>query len=197
MAVKSLITFVLVVTSYTGLAQVFFNPFASAPFMSITADTSNKITVSVYDSLNNTIFKWQDGGKMEIKDTAGTIKVLLKLLINCQENLSRPRNTSFRYASIIEEDTLTADRFIEDSLGNGYEIEYRYSTHWGSPNAVEGGDAGEEHGHWIALVNIIQFKGNKQHTIAKDIKAVYSPVECVSDNRELWLKRLYEIQNKK
>lgn len=88
----------------------------------------------------------------------------------------------------LDTDTITANRFIEDSIGNSYEIEYHYLNTINFPN--------DEHAHYISLVNITAFKGNKQHTIAANIKAIYSPVECVSDNRELWLKRLYQIQKK-
>lgn len=110
-----------------------------------------------------------------------------------------------------EEDTLIASRFIEDSIGNGYEIEYKYAMpDYSMPTKTllysqpvfdtndSGSSLGEKaHTHYISLVNIIAFKGNKQHTIASNIKAIYSPTECQSDSRELWLKRLYQIQNKK
>lgn len=88
-----------------------------------------------------------------------------------------------------QEDTLVASKFIEDSAGNSYEIEYRYS-----PNAIPNN---EPHKHYIALVNIIAYRGNKQKVIFSNIKAIYSPTECQADNRELWLKRLYSLQNKK
>jgi len=97
-------------------------------------------------------------------------------------------STSLPPDDIYLEDTLIADRVIEDSIGRTYQIEYRYVNHIGFGK--------DEHAHYISLVNIIQFKGNKQHTIASNIKAIYSPVECIADNRELWLKRLYEYQNK-
>lgn len=87
------------------------------------------------------------------------------------------------------EDTLTADRLIEDSIGRTYQIEYRYVNH------IKFDDT--EHAHYFAIVSISQFKGNKQKVLYSNIKAIYSPVECVSDNRELWLKRLYQYQNSK
>lgn len=126
---------------------------------------------------------------------------------------SVPVWSPFVYDTIlIATDTLTASRFIEDSIGNGYEIEYRFvmsetsatprATLLYTPDVFNDKDSLPSlretiHTHYISLVNIIAFKGNKQHTIASNIKAIYSPVECVSDNRELWLKRLYEFQNKK
>lgn len=100
-----------------------------------------------------------------------------------------------------EEDTLTAERFIEDSIGNSYEIEYRYVMDKHDGLLIIGdsldGTIGKAHRHYISIVNIIAYHGNKQKVIFSNIKAIYSPVECVADNRELWLKRLYEYQNKK
>ncbi len=84
-------------------------------------------------------------------------------------------------------DTITTSRFIEDSIGNGYEIQYRYAN-----DDIAKAIKDIDHAHYISNVFIIQFKGNKQKTIFSNIKAIYSPVECSSDNRELWLKRLYE-----
>lgn len=100
-----------------------------------------------------------------------------------------------RYVIMIY-DTVTACRFIEDSVANTYEVEYRYVI----PNdfgTIKDPKDLSDHRHFVSLVNIIAFKGNKQHTIAYNIKAIYSPTECQSDNRELWLKRLYEYQKGK
>lgn len=119
-----------------------------------------------------------------------------------------------------EPDTLIASRFIEDSVGNTYEIEYKYEDE--HPKIVSGGDilhsdsgyyliynkgnvpypkdgdtVRQFHRHYISLINIIAYKGNRKKTLFSNIKSIYSPVECVADNRELWLKRLYLLQNKK
>lgn len=92
-------------------------------------------------------------------------------------------------------DTLTAERFIQDSLGNNYEIEYRYAN---EPDSVRYFLGIIQHGqpklheHHVALVNILKYRGNKQTIIGSNIKAIYSPNECSSDNTKLWLKRVYE-----
>jgi len=106
----------------------------------------------------------------------------------------------------IEEDSLTASRFITDSIGNEYMVEYRY----GSSDSLKSkwGGMGQDaayrpdtslwistshmysHMHYIALCSIIKFKGNKQQVIMSGIKAIYSPTDCSSDNEKLWLERL-------
>lgn len=106
-------------------------------------------------------------------------------------------------------DTLTAQRFISDSNGNSYMIEYRYIVNDAPFDKIildKNGVVGDKdslmhlasHTHYIALVNIIAFKGNHKKIIASNIKAIYSPTECSADNPELWRKKIYEIlKNKK
>lgn len=106
-------------------------------------------------------------------------------------------------------DTLTAQRFISDSNGNSYMIEYRYTSNdsafsttllsrkhlYDLPDSIKDELS---HSHFIALVNIIAFKGNHKNIIASNIKWIYSPTECSADNPDLWGKRLNEIlKNKK
>lgn len=95
---------------------------------------------------------------------------------------------------LTQQDSMTGTRHITDSTGEEFYIEYRYDGTYGcvieepEPNG---------HCHYLALCRIIKFKGNKQQVIASGIKAIYSPTDCSSDNEKLWLKRLYELQNKK
>ncbi len=87
-------------------------------------------------------------------------------------------------------DSLTSERFFEDSIGNSYLVEYKYAD-----DDIAKATSDLDHRHHISNCSIVKFQGNKQKTIFSNIKAIYSPVECVSDNRELWLKRLYWYQN--
>lgn len=102
-------------------------------------------------------------------------------------------------SKVFSQDTLTTSRFIEDSFGNGYVIEYHYANE-GRMSIERRKDSSmylTSHSHYISLVSIIAFRGNKTKIIASNIKSIYSPVECIADSRELWLKRLYQIQNGK
>lgn len=94
-----------------------------------------------------------------------------------------------------EQDSLTAERFFTDSLGNKFMCEYRYAPYSTLPGTDY--ESKGEHEHYIAICSIIAYKGNRKSTIASNIKAIYSPVECSADSPKLWLKRLYDIQNKK
>lgn len=113
-------------------------------------------------------------------------------------------------AVVTEADSLTAERFFSDSLGNQYMIEYRYVKDNGAlfiikedsstflENAIIIDDNKvKAHQHYIAICSIIAYKGNRQQTIKSGIKAIYSPTECSSDEPKLWLKRLYDYNNKR
>jgi len=84
----------------------------------------------------------------------------------------------------IYQDSLTAERFFADSLGNQYMVIYRYV--W-DDSAME---------RFPAICDVVKFKGNKRQTIISNFKAMYTLKETPADNTKLWLKRLYDYQNK-
>lgn len=107
--------------------------------------------------------------------------------------------------STTSSDTLTAERLIEDSLGNHYMVEYRYAEveeYYKTDTVFEKITMGKyqvepSHSHYIALVNIIKYNGNRQTTIAKNIKAIYSPTECSADNVTIWKQKINEYLKQK
>lgn len=92
------------------------------------------------------------------------------------------------------QDSLTAEKFFDDSLGNHYMVEYRYVE----PREIGKDSAGIRglHAHFIAVCTIVLFKGNNKITVLGGYKAIYSTHDCASDNSALWLNRLYS-KNKK
>lgn len=97
---------------------------------------------------------------------------------------------------ILLQDSLTAERFFLDSLGNQYMVNYLYERkevltldHYDEKTRTD-------HNHYIAICSIVKWKGNKSQVVMSGYKAIYSPVECASDNGKLWLKRLYEYPNR-
>ena len=99
-------------------------------------------------------------------------------------------------------DSITSQKFIRDSLGNDYIIEYACSySEWKNAMKPTNEEVEENkfsiHRHIVAICTIIKFKGNRKWVIASGIKAIYSPTDCSSDNEKLWLKRLYELKGAK
>lgn len=156
-----------------------------------------------------------------IWDSLGAIKELLEALKTCQSEqeelwkMIKLKSSNLSYANFnivgqakigdkfdMNSDTLIASRFLSDSLGRTFEIEYRYvenksDTIKGDSWHLNKNSESSYHTHYIALVTIISFKGNKRKIIAENIKSIYSPVDCSADCPALWLKRLYQILNKK
>lgn len=103
------------------------------------------------------------------------------------------------------QDSLTAERFLGDSLGNSYVVEYRYKdddevdkwlldtmgvTRKDSLNGIN-------HKHYYAKCSITKFYGNKKILVVGGIQCIYSPTDCPADNSRLWMRRLYMILSKK
>ena len=107
-------------------------------------------------------------------------------LLNC-ETISGFSDGDIRDEEYVP-DSLTSQRHITDSSGQTYLIEYRYLDNITLPNADY--ESKGKHAHYIAICSITWYKGNKQKIIAKNIKAIYSPVSCASDCDKLWLERL-------
>lgn len=150
------------------------------------------LSISVQDSVGDYV-KWDMNGRMTITgDTIKLIKYIITEWSRCRKELQKITPNTFINVAYKYQDSLTAEKFFDDSLGNHYMCEYRYSPTRQFP--LEDTGSMKSHYHCIAIVSIIKFHGNKQQTIISNIKAIYSPTECSSDNKELWLKRLYQYQ---
>ena len=116
-----------------------------------------------------------------MKQTLTIIIILFNTLCYGQEVMVNGFHNGIVGGHIVSEgliqDSLTAERFIEDSIGNSYEIQYRYNgvDFFNEKYTDFDKQKLSPHTHYIALVNIIKYHGNKQQTIFSNIKAIYSP----------------------
>lgn len=91
------------------------------------------------------------------------------------------------------QDSLQAERFFTDSIGNQYMVEYRYAYDRKlTVDTLSDTTTTLHHYHYVANCKIIKYNGNRQTTIMKNIKAIYSPTPCSADNVTLWKQKINE-----